>query len=112
MATTSAEHVIIWDFSVRPGKEAVFERKYGPDGDWARLFASSPDFRGTELLMSTGTPRRYITVDRWTSAASFASFYKAHHAEYAALDAECEPLTESEVPQETWMPISSGTGYF
>ncbi|MGO8969931.1 MAG: antibiotic biosynthesis monooxygenase family protein [Myxococcaceae bacterium] len=102
---TSAQHVIVWEFSVRPGEEPVFEGAYGPDGEWARLFALSPEFRGTELLRSSTTPRRYLTVDRWASGESFQRFHEAHHAEYAALDAKCERLTEAEVARDAWTAV-------
>jgi len=42
-------HVIVWEFHVRAGRETEFEAVYGATGDWARLFARSPDFIGTEL---------------------------------------------------------------
>ncbi len=87
-------HVILWEFRPRPGKEAEFEQAYGANGKWAKLFAQSEGFRGTELLKSaTGT---YLTVDRWTSADAFAEFRRQWHAEYQALDQQMESLTESE----------------
>lgn len=88
-------HVIVWEFAARAGKETEFERAYGSDGDWALLFANSPDFRGTELLKSN-TDRTYLTVDRWTTAAAFAEFKRRWQAEYTALDHRMESLTDSE----------------
>jgi heme-degrading monooxygenase HmoA len=40
----------IWRFRVQPGKLDAFERAYGPQGDWARLFARAEGFIATELL--------------------------------------------------------------
>jgi heme-degrading monooxygenase HmoA len=70
-------HVIVWEFRVRAGHEAVFEAVYGAGGDWARLFAKSPDHRGTELLRDASTPGRYLTIDRWASAEAFGEFRRA-----------------------------------
>jgi heme-degrading monooxygenase HmoA len=87
-------HVILWEFKPRAGKEAEFEQAYGSNGEWAKLFARSDGFSGTELLKSaTGT---YVTVDRWTSADAFAEFQRQWRAEYAALDQQMESLMELE----------------
>ena len=104
MSTTS-EHVIIWQFTVRLGHEADFETAYGPNGEWAKLFALSADYLGTVLLRNTAETRCYVTIDRWVSAASFRLFQAVHEAEYGALDAKCGELTEAEVASGSWMPV-------
>jgi heme-degrading monooxygenase HmoA len=88
-------HIILWEFEPRTGKEAEFERAYGANGEWAKLFAKSADYRGTDLLKSA-TNRTYLTVDRWTSAAAFAEFRQRWLAQYQALDQKMESLTASE----------------
>jgi heme-degrading monooxygenase HmoA len=88
-------HAIVWEFEPRAGKEREFEQAYGSHGEWAKLFANSAGYRGTELLKST-SDRTYITIDRWTSAAAFAAFQQQWRATYAALDRQMESLTESE----------------
>lgn len=77
------------------GKEREFERAYGPQGDWALLFAKSQQYRGTELLRPLER-RIYLTIDRWTSAAAFEAFRRQWQAEYDALDRRCEAVTERE----------------
>ena len=42
---------------------AEFEAAYGPTGDWARLFARSGGFRGTELMRADDGS--YLTLDVW-----------------------------------------------
>jgi hypothetical protein len=67
-------YVMIWEFFVRSASQKEFEGIYGPSGDWARLFASSPGYQGTELLADSEQAgeggRRYVTiaggVPRWT----------------------------------------------
>lgn len=85
--------VIVWEFRVQPGRAAEFERAYGPEGDWARLFRRSPAYLGTELLRG---PERYLTLDRWDAASDFEAFKAAHEDDYHALDAACEPLCSGE----------------
>jgi heme-degrading monooxygenase HmoA len=88
-------YVIVWEFEPKAGQERQFERTYAADGDWAALFKRSPEYRGSELLRPV-VGRRYVTIDRWTSAAAFAEFRDRWRADYEALDRACETLTERE----------------
>lgn len=88
-------YVIVWEFEPRAGQEPEFERAYASDGDWAILFGRSSEYRGSELLRSAAG-RRYVTVDRWTSAEAFDAFRDRWRADYEALDRKCESLTQRE----------------
>jgi quinol monooxygenase YgiN len=89
-------YTLIWEFEVRDAKRAAFVRDYGPAGPWARLFAQAPGYLGTRLLADLDRPARFVTIDQWQSAAHHAAFKARLHAEYAALDAQCEGLTTHE----------------
>jgi heme-degrading monooxygenase HmoA len=88
--------IVIWEFVVREGSETLFERVYGPGGEWTRLFACGEGCLGTDLCRDEKTPRRYITIDRWISPDAYEKFRLAHRARYEALDARHWKLTESE----------------
>lgn len=88
--------VILWQFDIAEDKIAGFEAAYGADGSWARLFARSPEYHGTELLMDAYVPGRYVTVDRWNDEAAFRAFRAQHDADYEALDRACDSLTAGE----------------
>ncbi len=90
-------YLAIWEFRVKPGSIAEFERVYGPDGLWARLFRRSVEYLGSELLRDQGRSCRYLTIDRWTSHEALRKFKQDFGAEYAALDKKCEVLTEAEL---------------
>ena len=87
---------VVWAFVVRADAVETFERAYGPDGAWARLFAAHDGFRGTVLLRDLAEPRRYVTVDSWDTASQRAAMLAAAREEYERLDRECAELTESE----------------
>jgi heme-degrading monooxygenase HmoA len=87
---------VVWEFVVRPEAVAAFERVYGPDGDWARLFARHDGYRGTALLRDALRPQRYLTVDSWDSIDQRTAMLASAREEYERIDRECEPLTESE----------------
>ncbi|MDE3063741.1 MAG: antibiotic biosynthesis monooxygenase [Acidobacteriota bacterium] len=88
--------VVVWQFEVAEEKIAAFEAAYGAEGAWAKLFGTSAEYRGTELLHDAYMPGGYVTIDRWTSENAFRAFRKDHDAEYEALDRSCDALTSSE----------------
>jgi heme-degrading monooxygenase HmoA len=85
---------IIWSYAVREEARAAFEAAYGPDGDWATLFAKAEGYVRTELLK--GADDGYLTIDYWTEQAAWNAFAEAHADDYRALDAATEALTEAE----------------
>jgi heme-degrading monooxygenase HmoA len=89
-------HRIIWMYEVRPEAAPVFERIYGAEGDWVRLFRSARGYLGTELFRSVGMPGRYLTIDAWESLAAYDIFRARFAAAYAELDARCDDLTLTE----------------
>ncbi|MBA3915706.1 MAG: antibiotic biosynthesis monooxygenase [Acidobacteriales bacterium] len=94
--TDQPEVIVIWEFEVRTDSEDEFRQIYGNEGDWAQLFRRAEGFRGTELLRDLAAPRRYFTLDRWSSLAAFEAFGSGHNAEYRELDERCAGLTVTE----------------
>jgi heme-degrading monooxygenase HmoA len=94
--SVKAEFVVIWEFRVKSGKRREFQRVYGPNGDWARLFRSGKGYVRTELIGDLKTPRRYLTIDYWSSRAAYLRFKKENRAEYQRIDEKCASLTEGE----------------
>ena len=88
--------VNLWEFHVKSGMEEMFEKVYGAEGDWARLFMLSSGYRGTRLAREVGSEGRYFTFDYWLSRGEFAAFREKNAPAYAALDKQCETLTISE----------------
>jgi heme-degrading monooxygenase HmoA len=89
-------YIILWEYIVKPGHEAAFERIYGSHGDWTQFFKRVDGYLGTDLLRDTENSRRYITIDRWISSTAFASSQKQYRVEYEAIDARSEYLTEQQ----------------
>jgi len=97
----------MWEFQVRPGMEKRFEKVYGPDGDWARLFAQDKSYIGTELIRNLKCEPTYVTLDFWTSQETYDEFRKQQFAKYKALDQKCEGLTESEQEIGRFIKVSN-----
>ena len=95
--------VVVWQFEIAEEKVAGFEAAYGPEGAWAHLFRSSPDYLGTELLRDAYVPGSYLTIDRWKSEEAFREFRKAHDQDYEKIDRECDALTARETRVGAYM---------
>lgn len=89
-------YVVVWEFIIRAECAAEFEAVYGPQGEWARLFARAEGYRNTRLLRDVSDPLRYVTLDYWVSQEAHDQFRKAHEQEYRNLDQRCECLTAKE----------------
>jgi heme-degrading monooxygenase HmoA len=86
--------LIVWRYEVVPAHEPAFRAFYGPEGDWARLFARAEGFAGLELACEG--EGAYITIDRWNSAEHFDAFLERHRAEYEAMDRHSADWTRDE----------------
>ena len=86
----------VWEFHVSADKRRVFERAYGPNGDWAKLFRHGEGYIRTELIRDRDVPGRYMTLDFWTSRLAYQKFRRQNLAKYKAIDKRCEALTQSE----------------
>ena len=97
---------IVWRFTAKPDRVAEFERHYNSEGSWAQLFRRSLAFRGTTMLRDSASPNRYLLWDCWDSLADFDRFTRDYGADYAALDKQCEQLTEEETKLGVFEPLT------
>jgi heme-degrading monooxygenase HmoA len=88
--------LVLWEFEVKPGCEARFEKVYGPEGEWARLFRSDSRYRETRLVRDSFRAANYLTLDFWNSRQAYEEFLVKRRAEYATIEALGEKLTVSE----------------
>lgn len=89
-------YLVIWEFHVCRGMERRFEKVYGSNGDWARLFQQDESYIATELVRELKADRTYLSLDFWISQEAYDAFRREHRAKYKSLDRKCEELTESE----------------
>jgi heme-degrading monooxygenase HmoA len=101
-------YVIIWEFQVKAEHVNELEETYSGSGAWARLFRNSNGFVKTELLHDESQAHRYVTIDWWRSPQEYEAFLMQWGLEYAAIDRQCERLTEHETLLGKWQTILSG----
>jgi heme-degrading monooxygenase HmoA len=87
-------HLRQWQFEVAAEQESRFVAAYGPNGDWARLFATASGFIRTELWRNGDGI--YLTADHWESFEQFERFQASHGEQYRLLDARLEGLALAE----------------
>ena len=104
-----SHYTYLWEFRTSAEHRAEFERHYGAEGTWVALFRRATGFLGTTLLRDRADALKFVTIDRWRSAADYESFRERFGAEYAALDALCEGLTLSETLLGRFEEPGSGT---
>jgi heme-degrading monooxygenase HmoA len=90
-----AGYTYLWEFRVDEAQRPEFERHYGPEGTWTRLFRRAPGFIETLLLHDQSDKSRYVTVDRWQSIEEYRAFMERFCREYRELDQQCATLTAS-----------------
>ena len=84
--------VALWEFEVKPRCEEKFEKVYGADGAWAKLFAQDAAYRGTRLVKDVERERVYLTLDFWETRDAYERFKKENATEYERIDRECEGM--------------------
>ena len=89
-------HLRVWKFRPPPGGEQAFADAYAGSGRWSELFAKADGYRGTTLLAPFEAGGRWLTIDRWSTAADFEAFGHDFGEEYRTLDAELEGVAGEE----------------
>jgi len=86
----------IWEFVVKDGLNADFEKFYGADGDWAELFRRGSGYLKTDLIRDQFNSQRYLTIDHWRCREDYSEFRRAFDSAFEQLDKHCEGLTVQE----------------
>lgn len=79
-------------YRVHASAARAFEHAYGPSGEWARFFASSPGFRRIRLFRSRDESQTYVQIQVWESKDAWVAFLEQHREAYAALVKELRML--------------------
>lgn len=88
--------VALWEFEVKLGYEEKFEKVYGVEGAWAKLFLQDSMYIGARLVKDVARERVYLTLDFWETREAYERFKKENAAEYDRIDRECEEMTTGE----------------
>ena len=92
-----SNYIYMWEFHVKESSIAAFEKAYGQNGDWVKLFKKDKGYIKTELQKDINNIGRYVTIDYWTSQEACLNFREKYKEEFAAIDEQCETLTLKEI---------------
>jgi hypothetical protein len=88
-------YIYVWEFTVKDVNRDAFERAYGKEGDWEKLFTGKDGYVKTEFLINERGV--YMTIDYWESKEKMRKFMEEFKMEYDEIDKRCDELTESEI---------------
>ena len=57
---------VVWQFDVKKGREAEFEKLYGVDGDWTALNRQTRSYLGSSFLRDQSQSSRYLLIEYWS----------------------------------------------
>jgi len=92
----TGEYTVIWRYLVPGETREEFERAYGPEGGWARFFASADGYKKTRLLRDETLDGAYVVIDVWESGGHYRSFLEGNRDEYERRSREAEGLYTTE----------------
>lgn len=89
---------VAWQFEVRPGREAEFERFFGADGPWHALGRRSRSFLGSSFLRDAVQPTRYLVVEYWSEMVVFEKHQADFSDEIRELEKQRDVLVATMAP--------------
>src|SRR4051812_10406774 len=100
---------IMWQFDVKNGREAEFEKFYGVEGEWTAINRHTRSYLGSSFLRDQNASSRYIVIEYWSEMvvgeehrAFRAGVIDALEERLAALVESVEPMgifTALDVPE-------------
>ena len=89
---------IMWQFDVKPGREADFELLYGVDGEWTAINRKSRSYLGSSFLRDQNRPSRYIVIEYWSEMLVYEQHHKYRTNPANALETQRSALIEAVEP--------------
>jgi hypothetical protein len=89
---------IVWQFDVRPGREAEFEQFYGADGEWTGINRHSRSYLGSSFLRDQNLRSRYLLIEYWSEMLVYEQHRAYRSDESEKLEARRKELVASFEP--------------
>jgi len=89
---------IVWQFDVRAGREADFERFYGADGDWTTVNRHSRSYLGSSFLRDQTLSSRYLLIEYWSEMLVYEEHKTYNRSRMEDLEVHRDEFVTSAVP--------------
>ena len=88
----------MWQFDVKKGREAEFEKLYGAAGDWTALNRQTRSYLGSSFLHDQNGSSRYLLIEYWSEMIVYEQ-HKAYRSDaITSLEEKRTALVESMTP--------------
>jgi quinol monooxygenase YgiN len=83
---------VVWEFDVKEGRQAEFERLAGADGGRAAIVRRSRSYLGASFIRDQARPTRYLLIEYWSEMVVYEKHREVHRTEMSRLEAERSEL--------------------
>jgi hypothetical protein len=97
---------IMWQFNVKKGSEAEFERLYGVDGEWTALNRHTRSYLGSSFLRDQNRPSRYIVTEYWSEMIVYEQDRVTRAAAIASVEERSATLVDSIEPMGVFTALN------
>ena len=88
----------MWQFDVKKGREAEFERFYGADGDWTALNRQIRAYLGSSFLRDQNRSSRYLLIEYWSEMLVYEQHRSSRTKAIETLEKRSAELIEATEP--------------
>ena len=85
---------ITWQFEVKKGREAEFERLYGVDGEWTAMNRHTRSYLGSSFLRDQNRTSRYLVIEYWSEMLVYEQHRDYRSAAIASLEERSAALVD------------------
>jgi len=89
---------IMWQFEVREGRGAEFEKMYGVEGEWTTMNRQTRSYLGSSFLHDQNRASRYILIEYWSEMLVYEQHRSYRSSARAAFEARRTTVVESVEP--------------
>jgi hypothetical protein len=86
---------VVFQFDVKAGREADFERLHGADGEWTAMSRQSRSFIGSSFLREFASSPRYVLVEYWSEMVVYERHLKDLSAGIEVLEEKRADMVQS-----------------
>ena len=89
---------ITWQFEVKKGREAEFEKLYGVDGEWTAMNRHTRSYLGSSFLRDQNRTSRYLVIEYWSEMLVYEQHRDYRSAAIASLEERSAALVDRVEP--------------
>lgn len=89
---------IVWQFTVKSGREEEFEQLFGADGDWTLMNRRTRSYLGSSFLRDQSQSSRYLVIEYWSEMLVYEQHRQYRSDAIASLEERRATLLDAVEP--------------